>query len=253
MINIKAKSISLLLGIVFSLIYTFLCTLLQFFFKSSFMISVLFCGLFILLIPVYIKAISVVNDKLLFRIGLIATFVIFVVIVFHICKYTFNEDAIMLLTQIAGILSSVAFEIYYNKLENNRVLQIKLGVTYAILILLPAAVITLGALLKIRGDSSMISVYVILPLATVYYLLSRIKYGNYPTFTITVIAFCFALSFPNITIMYYYVTSLYRSQCVLGFDYPVYVIFVTITVIGTICIDLFTSIIHRLINNHQIP
>lgn len=246
MANQKNKYISLLLGIAFSLIYTFFCTLLQASFKLSLMIAILFCGLFFILIPLYMRVISVAKDKHLFRVGVIVAFVIFRTVAFGIVIGLGNnlseDDFIMLLPQLIALLSSVAFEKYYN-LDEKHILQIRYGVIYGILVILPIVEIVIGAILELSGAYRGYSMFIVIPIAAVYYLIFRIKCGNSLTFTGAVVASLGAFALPVATIIYFYTDKIYSGKFVLAFDLPLYVLFMSIAVSCTLFVDLSVSLL----------
>ena len=246
MVNLKNKYISLFLGIIFSIVFTFLCALLQASFKSSLIISILFCGLFFILIPIYIQAISVAKDKRIFRVGVIVAFVIFRIVAFGIViglgDNFSDDDFIMLLPQLIGLLSSVAFEKYY-KLDEKRIFQIKYGVIYGILVILPIVEIVIGAILELSVEYRGYSMFIVIPIAVVYYLIFRIKCGNSLTFTGAVVSFLGAFSIPVATIIYFYTDKIYSGKFVLAFDLSLYVLFMSMAVSCTLLVDLSVSLL----------
>jgi uncharacterized membrane protein len=189
--------------------------------------------------PLYMRVICLAKDKRFFRIGVVLTSLIFLVIgcipMSHLDRTELFFLMLVMLAPFLGVVSSVVFEKLYDKLKDEEFHSCISGVVYAVLVTVPAVVITLCAYWDIKyiGLLSGIAVF---PISVIYYLISRIKCYNSHAFTVTVIAFLCAFSFP---------VGIIGCNNVNGLDYFVYIYYMMGIMICTIGVDLILSIINR--------
>ena len=241
--NRSTANFSLLFGLIFTLIYDLIYLLLQYLSQESFIALLLLYCLCMSITPLYMRVICLAKDKRFFRIGVVLTSLIFLVIGCILDMF------FVMLPAFLGVVSSVVFEKLYDKLKDEQFHSCISGVVYAVLVTVPAVVITLCAYWDIKyiGLLSGIAVF---PISVIYYLISRIKCYDSHAFTVTVIVFLCAFSFP-VGIIPVGITG-YNDAYVL--DYVVYGYYMMQIMICTIGVDLILSIINRQkMKKHQPP
>ena len=244
--NRSSEAFSLLFGVIFTLIYDFIYLLLQYFREASFIAILLLYCLCMIITPLYMLVIRFARDKRFFRIGAVLATLIFWVVVICINRRHLdsNELFFQMLPAFLGVVSSVVFEKLYYKLKEEQFHSCISGVIYAVLVTAPTVVLTICSYLNVENIGLLSGIAVFL-ISVIYYLISRIKCYDSHAFTVTVIAFLCAFSFP---------VGIIGWNNVNGLDYFVYVYYMMQIMICTIGVDLILSIINRQkMKKHQPP